>query len=211
MSTWTPCEQEAAGAVLAIEQVRHWINESSRPTMVLPDNKPVADTANMMKIGRHSRNVRLQALLNSVNRSSITFTHNSAKAGHHIIPDALSRIPAPKGTSKDCQVERFLSELPDRVQCMAITLESLAILSTTPVILAAMTAEVCNELTNGSGPIPLGSRQAWIGLQSNCYYCRRFMESLRLGQYPGRRDKDKTVLNKLVKHCVVDRGLIVSK
>ena len=28
---------------------------------------------------------------------------------------------------------------------------------------------------------------------------------------PGRKDKDKTVLNKLIKRCEVDRGLIVSK
>ena len=55
--------------------------------MVLPDNKPVTDMVNMMRIGHHSRNVRLQSLLNSVNGSSITFTHNSTKAGHHIVLD----------------------------------------------------------------------------------------------------------------------------
>ena len=127
MAAWTPCEQEAAGAVLAIEQVRRWINESSRPTMVLPNNKPVADAVNMMKIGRNSKNARLQSLLNSVNRSSITFTHNSTKAGHHIVPESLSRILPPKCQAKDCQVERFLSELPDGFQCMSISMESLAI------------------------------------------------------------------------------------
>ena len=63
--------------------------------MVLPDNKQVADVANMMKIGHHLRNVRLNSLLNSVNRSIVTFTQTSAKAGHHIVPDALKRIPAP--------------------------------------------------------------------------------------------------------------------
>ena len=136
-----------------------------------------------------------------VNQSSITFTHNSAKAGHHIVPDALSRFPAPKCTLRECQAERFLSELPDKVQCMTITLENLAILSMTPVILAATTSDVCNALTFGSGTIPLSSHQAWMGLQSDCYYCRKFLESSRLGQYPGRRDKDKTVLNKLAKHC----------
>ena len=97
--------------VLAIEQVRHCINEYRRPMMVLPDNKPVADAANMMPIYRHSRNVSLRSLLNSVNRSSITFTHNLAKAGHHIMPDALSRVPGPRFTARDCQVERFLSWL----------------------------------------------------------------------------------------------------
>ena len=55
MSTWSPCELEGAGVVVAIDQVRHWINESMYTTTVLADNKPVVDAANMMKIGRHSK------------------------------------------------------------------------------------------------------------------------------------------------------------
>ena len=211
MSTWTPCEQEAVGAVLSIDQVRHWIHESRRPTKVLPDNKPVADAANMMRIGRHSKNGRLQTLLNSVNRSSVIFSHNSAKAGLHVVPDELSRTPGPVCRARDCQVERFLRELPDKVQCMAISLESLAISSTTPAMLAATTTEVGDTVSLGTGPIPLGSRQAWIGLQSACSECRKFVQCKRLGQVPGRKDKDMTVLNQLVKKCEVDRGLIVTK
>merc|ERR1719220_662152 len=37
MHKWYPCEQEAVGAVLAIDQCRHWINESKLTTWVLPD------------------------------------------------------------------------------------------------------------------------------------------------------------------------------
>ena len=61
MATWSPCELEGVGVVLAIDQVRHWINESHLPTMVLADNKPVVDAANLMKMGRHSKNSRLQS------------------------------------------------------------------------------------------------------------------------------------------------------
>ena len=132
--------------------------------MVLPDNKPVADATNMMRIVRHSKNGRLQTLLNSVNRCSVPFTHNSAKAGHHSVPDELSRTPRPACTAKDCQVERFLQELPDKVQCMAISLESLALSSTTPAMLAATTTEVGDAVSLDTGPFPLGSRQAWMGL-----------------------------------------------
>merc|ERR1719319_431093 len=78
-------------------------------------------------------------------------------------------------------------------------------------MLAATTTEVGDAVSLGTGPIPLGSRQAWIGLQADCTDCRKFMECKRLGQVPGRKDKDKTVLNKLIKRCEVDRGLIVSK
>ena len=91
MATWAPCELEGAGSVVAIDQVRHFINESNLTTIVLADNKPVVDAANLMKIGRHSRNSRLQSLLTSVNRSNITFKHNSAKAGLHVVADAASR------------------------------------------------------------------------------------------------------------------------
>ena len=62
MATWAPCELEGAGSVVAIDQVRHFINESNLTTIVLADNKPVVDAANLMKIGRHSRNSRLQSL-----------------------------------------------------------------------------------------------------------------------------------------------------
>ena len=37
------------------------------------------------------------------------------------------------------------------------------------------------------------------------------MQCKRLGQVPGRKDKDMTVLNQLVKKCEVHRGLIVTK
>ena len=48
MQNWFPCEKECIGAVLSIDQCRHWINESSQQTTVLADNKPVVDAANMM-------------------------------------------------------------------------------------------------------------------------------------------------------------------
>ena len=80
MAGWSPCEKEGVGAVVAIDQVRHWVNESRLTTIVMPDNKPVVDAAALMKLGRHSTSSRLQQLLASVNRSNIKFRHNSAKA-----------------------------------------------------------------------------------------------------------------------------------
>ena len=211
MSGWYPCELEGVGTVLAIEQVRHWINESTKPTIVLPDNKPVVDAANMMRTGRHSRNARLQSLLSCVNRSNVVFRHNSAKAGLHTVPDALSRVSHPPCCSKDCQVERFLRELPDKVQCMSITLESMALSSLDPTILASTAPMLEQLLCPNSGPIPLGSRQAWLNLQGSDPDCQRFLDCKREGKLPGRKEKNITTLNKLLKKCEVDKGLIVSK
>ena len=142
MSTWTPCEQEGVGVVLAIDQVRHWVNESSKPTIVLPDNKPVVEAADLMRRGKHSKNPRLQSFLASVNRSNITFSHNSAKAGLHDVPDALSRKLRKPCTSKDCEVERFLSEMPARVELMPITLQTFALESLNPAQLAAVAGDM---------------------------------------------------------------------
>ena len=211
MSTWTPCEQEGVGVVLAIDQVRHWINESLKPTLVLPDNKPVVDAADLMRRGKHSKNPRLQSFLASVNRSNVRFKHNSAKAGLHAVPDALSRVPPKLCTSKDCQVERFLADLPARVELMPITLETITLASLDPAQLAAITGEMQELLGKGTGPIPLGSRETWIALQGECEDCHKFLSCKRLGQVPGRKDRNKAVVNRLLKTCEVVKGLIVSK
>ena len=210
MSTWTPCEQEGVGTVLAIDQTRHWINESSKPTLVLPDNKPVVEAADLMRRGKHSKNPRLQSFLASVNRSNVIFRHNSAKAGLHDVPDALSRRPPKPCTSKDCQVERFLSELPARVELMPITLQTIALESLNPAQLAAA-GDMQELLGKGTGPIPLGSRETWIALQADCEDCCKFLLCKRLGQVPTRKDKNKTAVNRLLKTCEVSKGLIISR
>ena len=211
MSTWTPCEQEGVGVVLAIDQVRHWVNESSKPTIVLPDNKPVVEAADLMRRGKHSKNPRLQSFLASVNRSNITFSHNSAKAGLHDVPDALSRKPRKPCTSKDCEVERFLSEMPARVELMPITLQTFALESLNPAQLAAVAGDMRELLGKGTGPIPLGSREAWIALQADCGDCCKFLLCKRLGEVPSRKDRNKTAVNRLLKTCEVSRGLIISR
>ena len=211
MEGWSPCEKEGVGAVLAIDQVRHWINESHKTTIVMPDNKPVVEAANKMKLGKHSTSSRLQQLLACVNRSNIKFRHNSAKAGLHTVPDALSRIPRSTCCTKDCQVERFLDDIPDKVQFMPITLATLSISSLDPATLAALTPDLTQITGPGAGPIPLGSRQTWINLQADCPDCVRFIKCKKEGQMPGAKDKDRAVLNKMFKACEVEKGLMVSK
>ena len=211
MANWSPCEQEAVGAVMAIDQGRHWINESRYPTWVLPDSKSVVDAANLMRMGKHSTNPRLQTLLASVNRSPVNFRHNSARKGHHLIPDALSRTPSKPCTAKDCQIERFLEDMPRQVQFMAFTLASLFLEPTNPAILAASAPEVSKLLGPGSGPIPLGSRETWIALQSQCPLSTKFIACKAQGQIPNSQARDKAGINRLFKTCDLDKGLIVSK
>ena len=197
--------------MLAIDQVRHWINESTKPTLVLPDNKPVVEAADLMRRGKHSKSPRLLSLLASVNRSNVRFRHNSAKAGLHIIPDALSRAPPKPCTSQDCQVQRFLADIPTKVECMPITLCSLALDSMDPAHLASFTTEIAELFKKGLGPIPLGSRRTWISLQADCEDCTQFLLCKRLGQNPGKKDKNRAAVNRLMKICEVSKGLIVTR
>ena len=211
MSTWTPCEKEGVGAVLAIDQVRHWINEATKPTLVLPDNKPVVEATELMRRGKHSKSPRLLSLLASVNRSNVVFRHNSAKAGLHTVPDALSRAPVKPCTSKDCQVHRFLEDIPSKVELMPITLCSITLDSMDPAQLASLATEIDELFGKGIGPIPLGSRQSWIQLQADCEDCSKFLLCKRLGQTPGKKDRNKAAVNRLMKTCEVSKGLIVAK
>ena len=215
MQRWHPCEKEGIGAVLSIEQTRHWINESHHKTLVLADNKPVVEAANMMRLGRSSKSPRLQSLLASVNRSNIQFMHSSAKAGEHVVPDRLSRMKRTCG-AKDCQVERFLDDIPAKIQCMStflldMDLERLIFADIDPAVLAASSAELSDILCNGRGLIPLGSREAWLEIQRSNPECRKYLDQVKYGQLPGKKELAKTNLNKMRKNCVVEKGLIVCK
>ena len=57
--------------VIAIEQCRHWINESHYMMMAMPDNDPVVKAANKMLKGKASKSPRLQSLLACVNRNNV--------------------------------------------------------------------------------------------------------------------------------------------
>ena len=215
MQGWYPCEKEGVGSVLAIDQCRSWINESLHPTTVLADNKPVVEAVNMMKLGRHSKSPRLQSLLSSVNRSNVQFLHNSAKAGDHVVPDRLSRMRRSCG-AEDCQVERFLDDVPAKIQCMATflhspDLENLIFGEIDPVTLGASSAELSEILCKGRGTIPLGSRAAWLEIQRSNEECRKYLDQVKYGSLPAKKDSAKANLNKMRKNCVVEKGLIVCK
>ena len=94
---------------------------------------------------------------------------------------------------------------------MAFSLESLAMASSDPAFLAATATDMGQLLGKGTGPIPLGARATWISLQADCESCSRFLMCKRLGQMPGRRDKDRATINRMLKLCEVVDGLIVSK
>ena len=62
--------------------------------------------------------------------------------------------------------------------------------------LASTTAELSDILSKGRGPIPLGSRAAWIEIQRSNEECRKFLDLYKYGGLAGKNDKAKTNLNK---------------
>ena len=209
MVKWFPCEKEGVGTVLAIEQCAHWICESDHPTMVGPDSSAVVDAAELIRKGKHSSNPRLQSLLSSVNRRNVRFFHNSAKSGKHIVPDTLSRLKDTRCRSKDCAVERFLDDIPIKLEAMSITLLSLVLEDDlSPAIIAATSAELADLLTVRSGPIPLGSRATWIEIQKSDEDCRAIFKQKSSGDVP-RKKNTNPVQNKIFKEAIIHQGLLV--
>jgi len=197
MSKWYPCEKEAVGVVLALDQCSHWIAEATKTTLIGPDSLAVVNAAELMKRGKHSSNPRLQSLLASVNRRSIQFFHNSAKDGKHIVPDYLSRLKDSTCNSTDCAIERFLDDIPINIEAMSSILEessynlsSLLIHDPipSPPVLAASASSLADQLISRSGPIPLGSHQTWIQIQKTDEDCQTVYKLKTLGEAPRKKE-----------------------
>ena len=217
MCKWYPCEKEAIGVVLSLDQCAHWIAESTKPTLIGPDSLAVVKAAELMKKGKHSSNPRLQSLLSSINRRNIQFFHNSAKAGKHIVPDCLSRLADKTCNSKDCAIERFLDDIPVRLEAMSATIDNQylslsALLITDPIpspsIIAATSQDLADQLVNKSGSIPLGSHQTWIKIQKTDANCQAVFRLKSLGEAP-RRKNTNPLINKIFKESEIHRGLLV--
>ena len=134
----------------------------------------------------------------------------SSVNSRQVVLDALSRLLDVTYSARDCHMERFLQELQDKIACMTISLESLAILSMTNATISANTMEFADQLITGAGPIPLGSCKAWLNMQSECNNCCKFADCRTIGQVRHRKDKDRALILKLNKTCRVKNGLIVT-
>ena len=212
MKDWFPCELEAVGAVLSIEQVSHWINESKHMTTVMPDSMPVVRAANLMKMGKHSKNPRLQSLLTCVNRRNITFVHNSAKGGLHVVPDALSRMDT-NCSCKDCGIKKFLDEIPVKVELMATQISTnfmdALFCDLEPCQLAALAVVLNNTLVNPIGSIPFGNKRAWLDIQNSNHECKIVIALKKDGNLPI-KNKTNKIINRYFRECSVSQeGLLI--
>ena len=70
-----------------------------------------------------------------------------------------------------------------------------------PVLIAATSAELSEQLILRSGPIPLGSRHTWISIQKSDEECRVVFKMKSLGEAPRRKNTNPTV-NKIYKEAI---------
>jgi hypothetical protein len=207
MQKWLPCEIEGVAASMAINASSHWILSSNKPTYVTPDCKAVVQAVNRMRLGKLSRNPRLQAILISINRRPVTFIHSSAKTGQHVIPDHASRLDITCG-SKDCAVERFLDEIPDNIQCMAMSSLTDLISDAPSCFIAATATDNMLSLAEGN-QLPLGDKSLWLAVQESDKDISSVKDLLVTGDSP--RKNSTRMVKTIHRHASIHEGLVVVK
>jgi hypothetical protein len=207
MQKWLPCEIEGVAASMAINASSHWILSSNKPTYVTPDCKAVVQAVNRMRLGKLSRNPRLQAILISINRRPVTFIHSSAKTGQHVIPDHASRLDITCG-SKDCAVERFLDEIPDNIQCMAMSSLSDLVSDSPSCFIAATATDNMLNLAEGN-QLPLGDKSLWLAVQEADKDISSVKDLLITGDSP--RKNSTRMVKTIHRHSSIHEGLVVVK
>lgn len=211
MQFWSPCEIEAVATNIAVEQCAPWIMEASKPTYVCPDSKAVVQAANRMAMGKMSTNPRLQNLLACINRRPILFHHSSAKLGQHLLSDVCSRTPT-TCTVQDCSIEKFIEELPDKVELMSATTDNsiacIAMGDADAAIIAATATDILSLLTSPSSAIPLGSLETWRAIQEGDPDSAVVLHCKKFGDTPRKKNTNPTI-NRFFSAATIKNGILV--
>jgi len=211
MMHWKPCEIEAVAAATAIDQCSHWIMEADKPTLVCPDSKAVVQATERMRRGQMSKNPRLQTILSCINRRPVTFHHSSAKLGQHLLSDLCSRTDKTCKT-QDCAIERFLDDIPSKIQLMSAVIEptnitDLVFQTNEPCVIAA-TATTIADWLGGTGNIPIGSHDTWRQLQRQDPDTNAVIHMFTTGDSP-RKATANTPVNRFYKNAELQDGLLI--
>ena len=116
-SNWPPCDGEGMAACLAIDRFSPYIRESSHPTIVCSDSKPVVQAVHLLMRGFFSSSQRLNRLLNNCNTFPIQFHHLSGKLALNEESDVQSRNPV-ICTEQNCPVCSFILETADTLDLL---------------------------------------------------------------------------------------------
>ena len=215
MQFWSPCEIEAVATFIAVEQCSPWIMEATIPTYVCPDSKAVVQAANRMAQGKMSTNPRLQNLLACINRRPVLFHHSSAKLGQHLLSDTCSRTPVTCSV-EDCAIERFLDNLPEKINLMAVTplppegttAADLLQQDCIPSITAAASQELLSFLSSPTSALPLGSLETWRAIQEGDPDTSIVLHCKKSGDTPRKKATNPTI-NRFFAAAQIKNGVLV--
>ena len=178
---WFPCERECLGLATAVKKCSHYIIESTKPTLVLTDSKPVVEASKLIKQGKFSSSSRMSSFLCNISRYKIDIQHVSGKYKHNIAPDYLSRNPA-RCINDSCNVCKFIKE---------------------EAILAA------NLLTSPNDSIPLGTVESWKKIQTDDFACSETYKRLKSGQQPAKKGQNSNDIRRYYGSCQAKNLLVV--
>ena len=212
MQFWSPCELEAVATFVAVEQCSPWIMEATNPTYVCPDSKAVVQAANRMSQGKMSTNPRLQNLLACINRRPVIFHHSSAKLGQHVLSDTCSRTPA-TCTVQDCAIERFLDDLPLKIELMASSMinpsaSGLFMQDIDNAVIAASSQDLLAHLSSPTSALPLGSPDTWRAIQEGDPDAAIVLHCKKTGDSPRKKNTNPTI-NRFFAASQVKNGILV--
>ena len=179
---WFPCEREALGVATAVKKCSHFILESSRPTLILTDSKPVVEATKLIRKGKFSASARMSAFLCSINRYKVDIQHVSGKFKNNVAADYLSRNPAQCSHNK-CQFCVFIKDISET------TISSI------------------NTIDNND--IPLGSVNSWKKVQEEDFACQEAYNRLKSGQQPSKKGKNSNDIRRYYGICQAKDMLVV--
>ena len=162
---WSPCEIEGLALANAINTEYNILRESKHPILLLPDSKPVADAAALIKQGKFSTSARMNSFLTNVNKIPITVKHLSGKFNLNPIADHQSRHP-PECSAETCSVHRFIDEASSTI---------------------LDPANRCGAIYTDSS---LSNRAAWLSAQGRNDACKAAVHHLTSGKVASNKPGD---------------------
>lgn len=214
---WWPCEREALAVATAIKKCSHYILESTKPTLVLTDSKPVVQAAALINKGKFSASSRMSAFLCSLARYKIDVQHVSGKLKQNIAPDFLSRNPAQCSDNK-CQLCLFIKETSS---CVVSAINTSTISNENFTVNKYSKTDNLHQVTFqgdqitlsaiSSDSMPIGNHKIWSELQAKDYACREAYTRLISGQQPAKKGPMSNDIRRYYNTCQAKDLLVLEE
>ena len=184
---WLPCELEALGITLSINNFSHQIRESKHRTKFLTDSKPCVQAFELLSNGSFSLSPRVSSFLMNLNSANVSINHVSGES----IPltDFVSRNPI-NCTDSSCQVCQFVGEH------LNIAVKKISV----------------DEIVDGSVRMPFYNMEAWKDAQKHDKDLKRAFSQLSSGIHIGKKEKNLSEVRHYMKIASISQnGVLIRR